>query len=37
MAGRPTRKAPPKVAHPEKLKDPKYALALRIARAKRRR
>jgi hypothetical protein len=43
MAGRPqqsgrrTSTAPAKVKHPEKLKDPKYALALHIARARRER
>ena len=38
MAGRTpqrSKKAAPKIENPEKLKDPKYALALHIARARR--
>ena len=40
MAGRMTRSAPainkkpPKIKNPEKLKDPKYALALHLARVR---
>jgi hypothetical protein len=43
MAGRTSKDAPgskkeaPKIKNPERLKDPKYALALHIARARRER
>jgi hypothetical protein len=37
MAGQRGKKAPPKIPNVEKLKDPKYALALHIARQRRER